>query len=97
MIRNNTVQYFSYPDHKFNRLRKEANGLCETYAEIGLKEWIDVRIDFQDKKATLYLNNHKSPSFIVTKILGISNKGSITLWFEIDTIGYFKDLKVTKK
>lgn len=95
--RNHTVQYFSYPGNTFSRLRKEANGLYETYADIGLNEWIDVRIEFQDEKATLYINNQKSPSFIVTKMLGTSKKGSIALWVEIGTIGYFKDLKVTKK
>lgn len=95
--RNHTVQYFSYPGNTFSRLRKEANGLYETYADIGLNEWIDVRIEFQDEKAVLYINNQKSPSFIVTKMLGTSKKGSIALWVEIGTIGYFKDLKVTQK
>lgn len=95
--RNHTVQYFSYPDHKFHRLRKEANGLYETYADIGLNEWIDVRMEFQEEKALLYINNQKSPSFIVNKMLGASKKGSIALWVEIGTVGYFKDLKVTKK
>ena len=95
--RNHTVQYFSYPENTFSRLRKEANGLYETYADIGLNEWIDVRIEFQDEKAVLYINNQKPPSFIVTKMLGTSKTGSIALWVEIGTIGYFKDLKVTKK
>jgi hypothetical protein len=95
--RNHTIQYFSYPGNSFGRLRKEANGLYETYADIGLNEWIDVRIEFQDEKAVLYINNQKSPSFIVTKMLGTSKTGSIALWVEIGTIGYFKDLKVTKK
>jgi hypothetical protein len=95
--RNHTVQYFSYPENTFSRLRKEANGLYETYADIGLNEWIDVRIEFQDEKAVLYINNQKSPSFIVTKMLGTSKTGSIALWVEIGTVGYFKDLKVTKK
>ncbi|MES2853826.1 MAG: hypothetical protein V4698_13020 [Bacteroidota bacterium] len=95
--RNHTVQYFSYPGNTFSRLRKEANGLYETYADIGLNEWIDVRIEFQDEKAVLYINNQKSPSFIVTKMLGTSKTGSIALWVEIGTVGYFKDLKVTKK
>ena len=95
--RNHTVQYFSYPDNTFSRLRREENGLYETYADIGLNEWIDVHIEFQDEKAVLYINNQKSPSFIVTKMLGTSKKGSIALWVEIGTIGYFKDLKVTKK
>ncbi|PIF61377.1 hypothetical protein [Flavobacterium sp. 11] len=95
--RNHTIQYFSYPGNTFGRLRKEANGLYETYADIGLNEWIDVRIEFQDEKAVLYINNQKSPSFIVTKMLGTSKTGSIALWVEIGTVGYFKDLKVTKK
>mgnify|MGYP000547167375 CR=1 FL=1 len=62
---------------------KEANGLYETYADIGLNEWIDVRIEFQDEKAVLYINNQKSPSFIVTKMLETSKKGSVSLWVEI--------------
>lgn len=95
--RNHTVQYFSYPDYKFSRLRKEANGLYETYADVGLNEWIDVRIDFQGKKADLYINNQKFPSFIVTEMLGTSKKGSIALWVDIGTVGYFKDLKVIQK
>ena len=95
--RNHTVQYFSYPENTFSRLRKEANGLYETYADIGLNEWIDVRIEFQDEKAVLYINNQKSPSFIVNKMLGTSKTGSIALWVEIGTVGYFKDLKVIQK
>lgn len=95
--RNHTVQYFSYPDYKFSRLRKEANGLYETYADIGLNEWIAVRIEFQNEKAVLFINNQKSPSFIVNKMLGTSKTGSIALWVEIGTVGYFKDLKVIQK
>lgn len=48
-------------------------------------------------KATLYINKQLSPSFIVTTMLGASKKGSIALWVEIGTIGYFKNLKVSKE
>ncbi len=94
--RNHTVQYFAYPGYTFSRLRKEANGLYETYADIGLNEWIDVRLEYQGEKVTLFINNQKSPNFIVNKMLGKSTRGSIGLWVEVGTIGYFKDLKVTK-
>ncbi len=94
--RNHTVQYFAYPGYTFSRLRKEANGLYETYADIGLNEWIDVRLEYQGEKVTLFINNQKSPHFIVNKMLGKSTRGSIGLWVEVGTIGYFKDLKVTK-
>jgi hypothetical protein len=95
--RNHSVQYFSYPGYTFSRLRKEANGVYETYADIGLNEWITMRIEFEGEKVSLYINNQKTPSFLVQKMLGTSKKGSVALWVEIGTIGYFKDLKVVKK
>ncbi|WP_296686118.1 hypothetical protein [Flavobacterium sp.] len=95
--RNHSVQYFSYPGYTFSRLRKEANGVYETYADIGLNEWITMRVEIEGEKAVLYINNQKTPSFLVQKMLGTSKNGSVALWVEIGTIGYFKDLKVIKK
>jgi para-nitrobenzyl esterase len=92
--RNHAVQYFAYPGYTFSKLRKEANGIYETYADIGLNEWIDIKIEFRDKKAMLYINNQQYPSFIVNKMLGNTISGSIGLWVEVGTVGYFKDLKV---
>ncbi|HQR92124.1 MAG: hypothetical protein B7Y15_13540 [Bacteroidetes bacterium 24-39-8] len=92
--RNHSVQYFAYPNYGFNKLRKEANGLYETYANIGLEEWITMRIVFQEKKARLYLNQQEQPAFLVNEMLGNSKNGSIGLWVEIGTIGFFKDLKI---
>lgn len=93
--RNHSVQYFAYPNYGFNRLRKEANGLYETYANIGLEEWITMRIEFKDKKARLYLNQQEQPAFLVNEMLGSSKTGSIGLWVEIGTEGYFRDLKIS--
>lgn len=92
--RNHTVQYYAYPDYKFDRLRNESKGEFETYANIGLNEWITMRIEFKDKKATLYLNNQKYPSFIVNELKGNGMSGSIGLWVDIGTVGYFRDLKI---
>lgn len=36
-----------------------------------------MRIAFQGKKAVLFINDQKPPSFIVTKMVGTSKKGSI--------------------
>jgi hypothetical protein len=95
--RNHTIQYFSYPSYNFSRLRKEANGVYETYADIGLNEWIDLRIEFQGTRASLFIKHQKTPSFIVKDLLGSSKSGSIALWVEVGTIGFFKDFKVTKQ
>jgi hypothetical protein len=96
--RNHTVQYYAYPDYKFDRLRREKfKGQYETYADVGLDEWITMRIEYAGKKATLYLNNQKYPSFIVNELKGSTTSGSIGLWVDIGTEGYFKDLKVISK
>ena len=96
--RNHTVQYYAYPDYKFERLRKEEfKGQYETYADVDLNEWITMRIEIKDKTAKLYINNQKHPSFIVGELLSSSKSGSIGLWVDIGTEGYFKDLKVIKQ
>ncbi len=95
--RNKTVQYYAYPDYKFDRLRKEAEGMYETTAPVGLDEWITMRIEVNGQKAYMYINDAKYSTFVVEKMKGKTTHGLIGLWVDIGTIGYFKDLKVTKK
>jgi len=92
--RNHSVQYFSYPTFKFDRLRKEYPETYETYADIGLNEWIQIRIEIKNKTAKLYINNQKYPSFIVNEMKGGLQNGAIGLWVDIGTEGYFKDLNI---
>lgn len=92
--RNHSVQYYAYPEYKFDRLRKEFPEQYETYADFGLDEWITMRIEFSGQSAKLYLNDQKSPAFIVNKMLGSTTSGFIGLWVEIGTEGFFKDLKI---
>ncbi|MGJ1433823.1 hypothetical protein ACR79M_20265 [Sphingobacterium spiritivorum] len=95
--RNHSVQYFSYPDYKFDRLRKEFPETYETYADIGLNEWITLRLEINDRKIHLYINGQNHPSFIVEEMKGETKNGSVALWVDIGTEGYFKDLKIIKK
>lgn len=96
-FRNHSVQYYAYPNYKFDKLRNEPNSSYETYADIGLDEWIDMRIEVVGDKATLYINGQKRPSFIVGKMKGNTKHGEVALWVDIGTIGYFKDLKIIKQ
>lgn len=96
LARNRTVQYFSYPDFKFDTLRKEAAGRYETTAPVGLNEWIEMRIEVNGEKAYMYINDAKYSTFVVDKMKGKATHGSVALWVDIGTIGYFKDLKITK-
>jgi hypothetical protein len=96
--RNHSIQYFSYPDYKFDRLRKEAEGVYESYADMGLNEWITMRIEVKGKQAKLFLNNNKQPSLIVNDLkLGDNVSGAIGLWIDNGTEGYFSDLKIRKQ
>ena len=95
--RNHSIQYFSYPDYDFDRLRKEAEGVYESYADMGLNEWITMRIEVRGKQAKLFLNDNKQPSLFVNDLkLGDNVSGAIGLWVDGGTEGYFKDLKITK-
>jgi len=97
LARNHTVQYYAYPDYKFDRLRKEAPGMYETTAPVDINEWITMRIEVTGEKAYLFINDAKYSTFVVEKMKGKTTNGSIALWVDIGTIGYFKDLKVTKR
>lgn len=93
--RNRTIQYFSYPDYKYQRMRKEFQNKYESYADMTLNEWIQLRIEVQGQKAQLYINDNKQPSLIVNDLkLGGNAKGAIGLFVDVGTEGYFKDLKV---
>lgn len=94
--RNSSTQYFSYPDYKFDRLRSEAPKMYESYADMGLNEWIDLKIEVIDECAKLYLNHSVHPVLIVNDLKKGSNaQGGIGLWVDIGTEGFFKDLKIT--
>lgn len=95
--RNHSIQYFAFPDYKFERLRKESPEKYESYADMGLNEWITIRIEVEGQKAKLFLNDNKQPSLVVNDLkLGGNNSGSVGLWVGNWTEGYFKDLKVTR-
>lgn len=96
--RNHSIQYFSYPDYKFDRLRKETPEKYEAYADMGLNEWIKMKIIVNGTQAKLFLHNNKEPSLIVNDLKsGANQSGGIGLFVDIGTEGYFTDLKITKQ
>jgi pimeloyl-ACP methyl ester carboxylesterase len=94
--RNHSIQYFSFPDFKFPRLRKESPEMYESHADMGLNEWIPIKIVVKGKTAQLFLNNNKQPALVVNDLKwGENNAGALGLFVDVGTEGYFKDLKVT--
>jgi hypothetical protein len=96
--RNHSTQYFSFPDFKFSRLRKEAPEMYESYADMGLNEWIKIKIEVKGNQAKLYLNDNKQPSLLVNDLkMGADATGALGLFVDVGTEGYFRDLKVIKQ
>ncbi len=95
--RNRSIQYFSFPEYKFDRLRKEAPGEYESYADMALNEWIKLKIVVKDSGAKLFINDSKQPSLVVNDLKhGASSSGGIGLWVDVGTEGFFSDLKIQK-
>jgi hypothetical protein len=93
--RNRSTQYFSYPDFKFDRLRSEFSGIYESYADMGLNEWITIKIEVKNEKAKLYLNGQEHPVLIVNDLKhGANVSGGIGLWVDVGTEGHFTDLSI---
>ena len=96
-FRNHAVQYISYPHYKFDTLRKIAPFRYEGLAPIALNEWIKMRIEVNGETAEMFINDAKYSTFIVDKLLGTNKNGGLGVYVDIGTIGYFRDLKVTRK
>ena len=93
--RNHTTQYYSYPDHKWFVLREKEPKKYESYADIAMNEWIQLKIVVNDSRAELYINHDRRPSLLVTDLkLGPNAHGTVALWTEIGTDAYFKDLTI---
>lgn len=94
--RNHSVQYFSYPNHKFDTLRRMSPEKYETYADMGLNEWIDFKLVIRDQTVQLFLNGSKQPVLVVYDMKhGSLARGSIGCWVDVGTDGFFKDLRIT--
>jgi hypothetical protein len=93
--RNHTLQYFSFPDYPYSRFRQEAPERYESYADLNMDDWTHLRIEVEDGKARLYINDAQQPALIVNDLkLGRDKPGAVGLWTEIGTVAYFSNLKI---
>ncbi len=91
------VQYFSYPDWKFDRLRKDfPDGRYESGADIIDNEWFTARLEIEGASVKVYVND-KLELVVNDMRLGNARQGGIGLWVDIGTEGYFSNLQVLKK
>jgi len=90
------IQYFSYPDWRFSRFRKEFPGQYEKGASIAPRLWIPFRIEVSGTTAKAYVNNEPEPALTVTDLkMGPDAQGSVGLWVDDGSSGYFSNLRIT--
>jgi hypothetical protein len=90
------VQYFAYPDWKFDRLRRDfPDGHYESGADIAEDEWITLRLDIDDTRLRVAVDGKDELTLADTK--GAPAAGAIGLWVGMGTEGYFANLRVTPR
>lgn len=93
--RNHSIQYISHPEYPWERLRREAPGQYESYADMRPGEWIRFRIVVAGTAAELYLGTAEQPSLIVTDLKHGDLSGKVALWIGPGTAAHFSGLRIT--
>ena len=95
--RNHSTQYESWPDWPWDRLRKEAPGVYESYADLESGAWTSMKVVVLGPKAQLYVNGAAQPCLLVNDLKLAPANGAIALWVGPGTDGYFANLRVTPR
>jgi hypothetical protein len=97
--RNHSVQYISYPDFPWFKLRKEFPEKYESYVDLVPGEWTKVKLEIHGSQARLYVHGNAQPTLIVNDLKhGPDAKGAIGLWIGPGTDAHFSDLiRITHK
>jgi hypothetical protein len=96
--RNHSTQYFSYPGYDFDRLRREAPGQYESYADLVPGEWTHLRIEVAGATARLYVGAATQPTLIVRDLKrGADARGTVGLFVDNGTDGHFRNLSISPR
>jgi hypothetical protein len=95
--RNHSVQYGSFPDYDFARMRQESPEKYESYVDLEPGVWTKIRIEVEGRTARLYVHDAEQPCLIVNDLKLEPREGAIALWSGPGTEAYFSGLKITAK
>lgn len=90
------IQYFAYPDWKFDRLRKDyPDGRYEAGADVAADEWIAVRVDFDDRRLKVFVNGKEELSLNETMAEPVA--GDVGLFVDIGSEAFFANLTIAPR
>jgi hypothetical protein len=93
-FRVHAVQYVSWPDNTWEKLRKEKPGAYEAAVKPvpDPAGWFHARVEVTKGKVSVWVDNAKEPCLVVDRLAG-REKGKVGLW--VDSVGgEFSNLKV---
>jgi hypothetical protein len=93
--RNHSTQYISMPEYEWSRLRKEAPGRYESYVDLVPGKWTKIKIEVNDVKVRLYVNDSPLPVLIVNDLKHGDSEGGVALWIGLGTEAYFANLRLS--
>lgn len=94
--RNHALQYISHPDYPWRRLREEKVSQYESYADIGEREWIHVRMVIEPTRVSVFINGARRPSLAVDRLRSDGpDTGRLALWAAVGSTAHYRNLEVT--
>lgn len=96
--RNHSVQYISYPDFPWYKLREKFPEKYESYVDLEPGVWTKMRIEVNGNSAKLFVHDATQPTLLVSDLkLGADQNGAVALWIGPGTEAHFRNLVVTKR
>lgn len=87
------VQYFAYPDWRYDRLRETyPDGRYEAAADIAPERWTNLRIEIETTRLQAFVDDH--PVLALRQLKASAVPGSVGLFVDIGTQAFFSNLHV---
>lgn len=86
------VQYISFPDRYWRKLRQEHPNVYEKAAPVAIESWHKLRLEIAGSTVNAFVDGEKV--LTVSDLRFPNRQGRIGLWVDDGTAGYFSDLKV---
>ncbi|MBS1716887.1 MAG: hypothetical protein JSS72_04050 [Armatimonadetes bacterium] len=89
------VQYASFPNYPWERLRSEAPGRYEAHsADVDVAVWTHMTIQVHDRMAKFFIGSAKEPCLVVHDLKQDPADGSVGLWLGPQSEAWFANLVV---
>ncbi|MFZ4809580.1 MAG: hypothetical protein ACOYLQ_20180 [Hyphomicrobiaceae bacterium] len=89
------VQYISFPDRYWRKLRQEHPNKYEQPAPVAIETWHKLRVEISGSIARVFVDGEAV--LTVDDVRFPDRKGRIGLWVDDGTAGYFANLRVTTR